>query len=166
MVTIPYPTTRLLVEQRSQPGPHQHHTNNTHMFATLCSRPIATKAAMGGQMPSTLPGRLLAAPAFHTATHTSQLARMARIKAWLHGRLALYMAVLMGYTAPCASTPLATTAATNSRLPTKLPARSSSSSTVGAGEQSCDNVWNPLTLHLHSKTPKQTNPTSCCYAAG
>mgnify|MGYP001807856888 CR=1 FL=1 len=50
------------------------------MFATLCSRPIATKAEMGGQMPRTLPGRDEAAPAFHTATHTSQLAITARRK--------------------------------------------------------------------------------------
>lgn len=52
------------------------------MFATLCSRPMATKAEIGGQMPSTLPGREEAAPAFHTATHTSQFAITARMKAW------------------------------------------------------------------------------------
>ena len=53
-----------------------------NMFATLCSRPMATKAQIGGHRPRILPGRLLAAPAHHTATHTSQLARMARMKAY------------------------------------------------------------------------------------
>jgi hypothetical protein len=64
-------------------GPHSQQEGNSlrNMLATECSRPMATNAAIGGQMPSTLPGRLLAAPAFHTATHTSQLAITARMNA-------------------------------------------------------------------------------------
>jgi hypothetical protein len=52
-----------------------------NMFATLCSRPMATNALIGSHTASALPGRLAADAACHTAMQTSQLASTPRTNA-------------------------------------------------------------------------------------
>jgi len=49
------------------------------MLATLCSKPIATKAAIGKAIPITLPIKSLAAKDNQTARQTNQLARIPRM---------------------------------------------------------------------------------------
>ena len=56
------------------------------MLATLCSKPLETKAMMGKKIANILPTISLAAKAIHTAKQTSQLQRMPRIKAWVQGQ--------------------------------------------------------------------------------
>ena len=51
-----------------------------NIFATLCSKPMATKAMIGKKMPKILPTMSFAASASTIARQTSQLQRMARKK--------------------------------------------------------------------------------------
>ena len=51
-----------------------------YMLATQCSKPQATKAAMGSKMPTTLSTTVLPAVPIHTARHTKMLHRMPRKK--------------------------------------------------------------------------------------
>jgi hypothetical protein len=91
-----------------------------NMLATECSRPMATKAEIGNQMATILPGRSLAIEAIHTAMHTSQLHRMPRTSAVLKGRLVLATAAPTEAPPPTSVPPAATRAARASE-PTKLP---------------------------------------------
>ncbi len=65
-----------------------------------CSRPSATNAETGNQAPSALPGSDAAAPACHTAMHTSQLASTPRANACARARSALCPARSQRATSP------------------------------------------------------------------
>ena len=64
-----------------------------NMLATLCSKPLETKAMIGKKMAKILPTISLAAKAIHTARHTSQLQQMARKKACPQVRVSLPLAI-------------------------------------------------------------------------
>ena len=74
----PTVSTSMLATPAPKPAAlHARPIDRKNMLATQCSKPMATNAAMGSRMPTTLSTTVRAPKPIHTARHTNTLHRIA-----------------------------------------------------------------------------------------
>mmetsp|Transcript_6506 Transcript_6506/g.21943 ORF Transcript_6506/g.21943 Transcript_6506/m.21943 type:complete len:216 (+) Transcript_6506:116-763(+) len=112
-----------------------------NMFATMCSPPAPTKAAMGTYMPTARPVKSRAELAIQAPTHTSQLARMPLAKVAPKERpvLSLAMSTKKFPEEPSSTSPRSTSKYTTVSAPARFPIQitSHASSTWRRGTSWC-----------------------------